>query len=168
MKRLIASFAALAVVAGFAFAQEANTNPNVFIQDFTKGLGKWVVNKSTHTQDAEGLKITKAEQLGGIGIELHNKEKVDLSAYKSIDFAMVNGGDKPIEFTFKIKSGNPTSNPDARTDDKILTLKPGEHTISFRLEGGGIELKEVNYIRIWTAPSEDLKLTIKKASFTAK
>ena len=159
MKRFI-PFAALALVAGFAFAQAADDN--VFINDFTKGVGKWVV-KGTHTQDAEGLKITKTEQFGGIGIETYNK-LYDLSAYKTIDFAMENGTDKPIEFTFKIKSGKTS----ARTDDKIKKLAPGAHTVSFTLEGGDIDLKEVNYIRIWTATTGDTKLTIKKASFTAK
>ena len=165
MKRII-SFAALSLITGFAFAQEAN--PNIFLNDFTTGMGKWTTNKCESKQGAEGLKITKIEQLGGIGIETNNRDKVDLSAYKTIDFAMENGSDKPLTFTFKIKSGNPTDKPAARTDDKVATLKPGANTLSFTLAGGDIDLKEVNYIRIWIAEIGDTNITIKKASFTAK
>ncbi|MCL2646805.1 MAG: hypothetical protein FWD61_07335 [Phycisphaerales bacterium] len=167
MKRLI-SFAALALVAGFAFAEEATTTAtNVFLNDFTTGMGKWTLNKCEGKQDTEGLKITKTEQFGGIGLETNNSNKADLSAYKTIDFVMVNGGEKPIDFSFKIKSGQ-TTKATGRTDDKAATLAPGEHTVSFTIAGGDIDPKEINYIRIWTVEAGEVKLTIKKTSFTAK
>jgi len=166
MKRLI-TFTAAALITGLAFAQAAATNP--FTQDFTKGLGKWEAMKCTSTQDADGLKITKTEEYGGIAIE-EFRETYDLSAYKSIDFVMENKSDKPIEFSYKIKSGKatPPNTPEAHTMDQAATLQPGEHTVSFPLNVGSINTKEVNYIKIWTAANADLKLTIKKASFTNK
>src|ERR1035437_8007098 len=154
MKR-IASLAALCLLAGFAFA--ADQSDNIFVNDFTTGMGKWVAAKCESSQDATGLKITKTEKLGGIGIDGGKKE--DLSAYKTIDFDMINGGDKPIKFMFKIKSGNA-----ARTDEKGPSLDPGAHTVSFKLAGGEVDLTKVDYIKIWVADAGDVNLTIKKSS----
>ena len=77
MKRIL-SLVAVALLAGFAFA--ADTQPasdNMYANDFTTGMGNWKLNHSEGKQDATGLKITKADEYGGIIID--EKSRGDFS-----------------------------------------------------------------------------------------
>src|ERR1035437_7218248 len=142
MKRLL-SLAAVALLAGFAFA--ADTQPasdNIYANDFTTGMGSWKLNKSEGKQDATGVKITKTEEYGGIILD--DNKKVDVSAFKFVNVAFVNGDTKDVQIIMKIGSGQ----SDKRTENEVA-LAPGEKTLSWKRAGAPVDLTQVTYLNFW-------------------
>ena len=160
MKRLL-SLAALALLAGFAFA--ADTQPasdNIYANDFTTGMGSWKLNKSEGKQDAAGLKITKTQEYGGIIID--DNKKADLSAFQTVSVDFVNGDTKDVQVIMKIGSGL-----NSKRTEKEVTLPPGEKTLSWKIAGAPVDASAVNYMNFWITDAGEHNITIKKISFAA-
>ncbi|MFB3894357.1 MAG: hypothetical protein ACE15C_20325 [Phycisphaerae bacterium] len=148
---LLCACACLGIVAARAIAEDIYTN------DFSKDLGKWKLAKAEGKVEAEGLKITKVEQFGGIGIE--EKPAQDLSAAKALAFEVANGGDSELAVVIKIGS-------DKNKDSKDYKIPAGK-TVTLRrdlADLSDVDLKKIDYVRLFVPKAGDVKLTIKKVT----
>lgn len=146
---LLCALVCLAAMPVSASAQDAIAN------DFTKGMGKWILDKAEGKVETEGLKITKVEQYGGI---LAEGTSANLTGFTAITFDLQNAGDKPLALTCKIGSGSNKVGDD-------FTLDAGKSmTYTRSLDGLDIDLKAVTYIKLFVNEAGPVNFIIKKAA----
>jgi hypothetical protein len=159
-KHLLSAACALAVLfgAGVCLAESFYTN------DFTKDMGKWKLDKAEGKVTADGLKITKFGEWGGISIE-NTPPAQDLSGYKTFQIEIKNGGKESVALTFKI--GNDALKNKVTNE---FSVDAGEtKTYECDLDDLGIDLKKIDYVKLFAAtaiPAADIAIT--KVNLVAK
>ncbi|MFB3894503.1 MAG: hypothetical protein ACE15C_21080 [Phycisphaerae bacterium] len=121
--------------------------------DFTKDMGKWKLDKAEGKTGEDGLKITKVEKFGGIGIETGTH---DLSDATAITIELKNAGDKELAMTFRIRS------KDSKADDEFKVAAGKSVTHTFKLAGREVDLKKITLLRLYAADAGETNLIVKK------
>lgn len=135
----------------------ATTKPATALDaDFTKSLGKWAIAGADGKQvDGQGIVLTKLNGYGGI---VTMPKAANLSATPKINIEVEYKGADAITLTLKLKSGADSGQAD-------VDVPTGKSTVSKDLSDVGVDLKKLDYIKIW-GPDGEIKLTIKRVWFS--
>ena len=136
--------------------QPAEASENPYVVDFTKTRGDYSIASAEGKHvPGEGLKLTDLKTTGGPMLE---GKTADLSATPIAVVELENKGGEEVSLFFKVKSPEK-----AYTKDK-LKAEPGKSTLKIDLRKADVDLKELNYVKLFGDGKVDL--LVKSITFT--